>query len=275
MGWDEILRQSPLILRVTELEPPGDFGTRVSLYSIRYRSDDCEVEGYAAFPKGAAAPLEAVIFNRGGNREFGSLRPLVLCRYAQRGFAVLGSQYRGNCGGTGREEFGGADLNDVLHLIDLAMTLPGVVHSGVYMAGHSRGGMMTYLACAKDPRIRAAAICAGLADCFVMYDRFHDGEYDMHQDMEELIGGSPAQLPEAYTARSAVCWAEKIKPPLLICQGTNDWRVVPEQAYHMARELQRCGKEYALKIYEGADHSLKGTTLLDDVTAWFRAHPLP
>ena len=197
---EQILKTSPLILAVREAEVPEPFTGKVRLYSIRYRSDACEVEGYAAFPLEGDGPWPGLIFNRGGNREFGTLRTVVLCRYASKGFAVFGSQYRGNCGGTGREEFGGRDVYDVLHLMDLALGLPCVKKPQMYMLGHSRGGMMTYRACALDKRIRAAAIGAGLADAFIMYDRFHDGEYDMHQDCVELIGGTPEELPEETVA---------------------------------------------------------------------------
>ena len=165
---EKVLRDSPLILAVREAEVPEPFTGKVRLYSIRYRSDDCEVEGYAAFPLTGEGPWPGLIFNRGGNREFGTLRTIMLCRYATKGFAAFGSQYRGNCGGTGREEFGGRDVYDVIHLIDLALGLPCVKKPQLYMLGHSRGGMMTYRACAIDNRIRAAAICSGLADVFIM-----------------------------------------------------------------------------------------------------------
>ena len=36
------------MLRETELEAPEAYRGKVRLYSIRYKSDDCEVEGYAA-----------------------------------------------------------------------------------------------------------------------------------------------------------------------------------------------------------------------------------
>ena len=270
----EILKGNPRILRAEQLEPPEEWRGKVLLFSIRYQSDDCEVEGYAAFPAEGSGPWPGLIFNRGGNREFGYLRPGVLCRYAQQGYAAFGSQYRGNCGGTGREEFGGSDVNDVIHLIDIALELPCVRTEGVYMVGHSRGGMMTYRACAMDGRIRAAGIRAGLADSFVMYDRFHDGEYDMRDVYQELVGGSPEEIPEEFEKRSAVCWADQIIPPLVICQGTNDWRVVPEQAYKMDRALTAAGKEHKLIIYEGADHSLQGTSSVEDILAWFDQHPL-
>lgn len=268
---EKILLACPDVLRAEPVQPPEEYAGRVRLCAIRYRSGPCEVEGYAAFPLEGAGPWPGLVFNRGGNREFGTLRTGVLCRYALRGYAVFGSQYRGNCGGTGREEFGGADVDDVIRLVDIALSLPPVRKEGVYMIGHSRGGLMTYLACARDERIRAAGICAGLADSVMMY---RTREESMRQVYHELVGGSPEECPEAFFQRSPVQWAEKILPPIIICQGTADWRVVPEQAYAMDRALEAAGKEHRLVVYEGADHSLKGTSFVDDIMDWFDRHPL-
>lgn len=262
------------VICLDPIETDAAYAETVDTYRLRYRSGECEVEGYLALPKQFEGKLETIIFNRGGNRDFAPLKPIWVSRYASYGYISLGSQYRGNCGGTGREEFGGADVDDVIKLIDIALQLSFVRKEGVYMSGHSRGGMMTYLACARDSRIKAATIGAGLADCFYMYDRFDGKEYDMRQDCNELIGGSPRELPEEYIKRSAVCWADKIIPPVLIFQGTDDWRVYPGQAHAMDRALTAAGKEHKLVIFDGADHSLKGTTYIDDVIAWFRAHPL-
>lgn len=259
------------ILRMSSLPPPEPFAEAVKLWNIRYRSDDCEVEGYVALPADLREPAPLVIFNRGGNREFGILRPEAVCRYAANGYAAAGSQYRGNAGGTGQEEFGGREVEDVLRLADICLDMDQVRKGGYYMAGHSRGGMMTYLCCTRDSRIRAAAVGAGLADCVRMY---REREDSMKQVFHELVGGSPEEMPEAYALRSAVCFAEKILCPILICQGTDDWRVNPEQALFMDRQLENCHKEHRLILYPGADHSLKGTTCLKDTLAWFAAHPL-
>ena len=120
-----------------------------------------------------------------------------------------------------------------------------------------------------DKRIRAAAIGAGLADCFTMYRTREDS---MKQVFHELVGGSPEEKPEAFQARSAVCWPEKIIPPILICQGTDDWRVVPQQAYDMDAALSKANKVHKLIVYPGADHSLKGTSYI--VIAWLQSYPL-
>lgn len=262
------------ILRMAEVSPPQAFSETVRLWKIRYVSGGCEVEGLLAFPLEdlrQRKKLPLVIFNRGGNREFSLLKPEAVCRYAARGYAAAGSQYRGNAGGTGKEEFGGCDVEDVLQLANLCMAMDGVEDKAYYMAGHSRGGMMTYLCCAADPRIRAAVIGAGLADCVRMY---REREDSMKQVFHELVGGSPEEQPQAFADRSAVCFADRILCPILICQGTDDWRVNPEQAYEMDRLLDYYKKEHKLIIYPHADHSLKGTSYFEDTLAWFSAHPL-
>lgn len=269
-----MLLASNRILRETELDVPEAFLGTVRLLSIRYRSDACEVEGFVAIPAQYNHPLPVVIFNRGGNREFGILKPAILCQFAAAGYAAFGSQYRGNCGGTGREEFGGRDTADILNLTTLALEQPFSRKEAVYMVGRSRGGMMTYLCCAKDPRIRAAVVAAGLADCFTMYYRYDGKEYDMKQDCTELIGGSPVDLYNEYVRRSAVCWANQILCPILIQHGTEDWRVNPGQAFAMDRALASAGKPHKLIIYEGADHALSGTPWFEDALNWLNAHPL-
>ncbi|MCF0150148.1 MAG: S9 family peptidase [Firmicutes bacterium] len=270
----ESLKNNPDVLRIEEIEAPERWAEKVILCNLRYRNDDVEVEGFAAFPKELTAPAPVIIFNRGGNRNFAALKGERLCIFAANGYVTFGSQYRGNCGGTGMEEFGGKDVTDVIKLIDIAMELPQTRHEGVYMWGHSRGGMMTYRACAMDSRIKAAVVGAGLADCFIMYHRCYNDEYDMRQDCNELVGGSPEEMPEAYELRSAVCWPEKILCPILICQGTDDWRVIPGQSYEMVRGLKKAGKEHKFVVYPGADHSLQGTDFHKDGFAWLDAHPL-
>ena len=53
---------------------------------------------------------------------------------------VLASQYRGNDGGQGKEEFGGSDINDVLNLIPLAESISFMNADRIVMLGFSRGG---------------------------------------------------------------------------------------------------------------------------------------
>jgi len=269
MDVTEVLNSNFSIIHAERIETPSEFADCAETFSIRYRSDDFEVEGYAAIPKTFSGKLPVIIFNRGGNREFGRLIPEKVCKYAVYGYAVFGSQYRGNCGGTGQEEFGGSDVNDIINLTTIALEMPFTRNDGVFMVGHSRGGMMTYIACTRDDRIIAATVGSGIADSIMMYETREESMKDVYK---ELVGGAPADCPEEFYKRSAVKWAGDVKPPILICQGTDDWRVVPQQAYETDRALEKAGKEHKLIVYQGADHSLKGTSYNSDVVDWFRQH---
>ncbi len=265
-----ILCADPAVIRAAQAPVPEEYGGKVLLYTFRYRSAAEQIEGMLAVPAGLDSALPAAVYCHGGNRDLSPMRPISVCRLAAAGYIGIGSQYRGCCGGTGSDEFGGADVLDVIRLIDLAGRLPFVRAGGVYMQGHSRGGMMAYLCAACDARIKAVAIGAGLADCVMMYNL---REQSMKDVFHELVGGSPDQLPEEFRRRSAVCWPEKITAPVLICQGTNDWRVDPQQSIKMAEALRAAGREVRLALYDGADHSLQGTPYMEDVLAWFAGHP--
>jgi dienelactone hydrolase len=77
---------------------------------------------------------------------------------SQEADVVVGSQYRGAAGSEGKDEFGGADLNDVMNLLPLLEALPNADPSRIGMAGFSRGALMTYLALTKTDRIKAAVV---------------------------------------------------------------------------------------------------------------------
>ncbi len=251
-----------------KIETPAAYADQVELFDITYECDGNLVKGFAAAPLTFAAPLDTVIYNRGGNREFATLRPEIICKYAGRGFFAVGSQYRGNAGGTGREQFGGDDIHDVIRLIDLSLALPFTRKDGVFMSGHSRGGMMTYLCCKMDTRIIAAAVGAGAAD---NVRGFYDREDSMKQVYLDLIGGTPEEMPAEYARRSAVCWAHEIKAPILIGHGDDDWRVDLQDSLRMHELLTAAGLPHKFILYPGADHSLMNTSYFEDVIAWFQS----
>ena len=133
---------------------------KVECYKIKYLSDRLKVVGFLLKPMVGGVKFPVIIYNRGGNLEFGKIsdRDLGnLCYLAAHNYVVLASQYRGNDGGQGREEFGGRDVNDVLNLIPLARSLPFTDPDKIAMLGYSRGGMMTYLAIKRGAEIKAAA----------------------------------------------------------------------------------------------------------------------
>lgn len=162
------------------------------------------------------------------------------------------SQYRGVDGGTGREEFGGADLKYILKLIDLCSKFSFADMNKLYMIGGSRGGMMNYMALREDERIKKAIVVSGVSDAFMNYE---DSDADMKKEVyEDLIGGSPEEIPDEYKKRSATYWADEIKCPVLIIHSKQDKRVSYAEAEKMSKALGKAGKKYKLVIYDDDLH---------------------
>jgi len=250
-------------------------GDRVRCRRITYASDGLRVTGFIVEPiaAGGGARHPAIVFNRGGSIAFGAIRTgdLMECAgWALDGYVVVASQYRGNDGGEGAEEFGGADVADVLNLITLARALPSVDPDQLFMYGLSRGGMMTYLALKAGAPVRAAAVIGGPTD-------LADGlrhRPEMEEVYRELMPQYASRRDELLRARSAVEWTDRLTVPLLILHGGADWRVWPGDALAVAQKLQSLGRPYELVIYAGDDHPLTNhrADASARMRAWFSQH---
>ncbi len=257
-------------------ETPG-----IRLERIVYASDGLEVEAYLAQPAAITAPVPCVVRLRGGNRDFGAWTDerarLRLAPLAGRGYIVVATQYRGNgrhgrkmypgdhicagcdeaVGGRGREEFGGAEVNDVLALLPLLDDLPGADTKRIGLFGWSRGGMMTYLTLKASDRFAAAIVGAGVADAVASFAQRPGMATHVYA---ELIPGwaDESRRQAALEARSAVLWAEQLpaETPILLLHGTGDWRVDPTQALDMAAALLKAHRPFRLVMLEGGDHGL-------------------
>jgi dipeptidyl aminopeptidase/acylaminoacyl peptidase len=242
---------------------------------LTYLSDGLRVTGYLWKPKDTVGKrLPLVVFNRGGNREFGSLSPWEeegFYSYVSNGFVVIGTQYRGVDGGEGQEEFGGAEIHDVLNLIPLAKSLGYVDMDNVFLLGVSRGGMETYLALKNGIPVRAAAVVSGEADLIASTkDR-----PEMMGVYRELIPGYAQRGPEPLRERSVIAWPEKINVPILILHGTADWRTNPrDHALPLAEKLKALGKVYELIMYPQDSHGLPFNWRDRDqrIVAWFKRY---
>ena len=260
---------------------------RVKIERITYLSDGLRVKGYLVEPADGEGEerLPAVIFNRGGNRDFAALSDrgavLRLAPLAAHGYVVVASQYRGNAGGEGREEFGGADVRDVLNLLPLLDHHPRVDSERIGMFGWSRGGLMTYLALAQTDRIRGAVVGAGVADMAAGVVARPAMETRV---LAELVPNWEDERELALEARSPVRWADRLHKgtPILLLHGTSDWRVQPTEAFDMARALYETRHPMRLMLFEGGDHGLSDyrAEVFRAVTEWLDRYvrdraPLP
>ena len=242
---------------------------------IKYMSDGLKVVGFIWKPKETSGKkLPLIIFNRGGSREFSKLSPWFrsgFYHYLANGFVVVASQYRGNDGGEGKEEFGGADVNDVLNLIPLARSLGYADMNNIFMFGWSRGGMMTYLALKKGIPVNAAVVGGGVTDLF---DESKKRPGLVANVYKELIPDFDKNTEERLRERSAVYWADKINVPVLMAHGGADWRVSANEALSLAQKLQSLGKTYELVIYAKDNHGVANNRadLERRTVEWFKKY---
>ena len=273
-----------------KLEMPADFAKRIlsreeferrnayrgiDCQRIQYLSDGLKVVGYIWKPKNSEGKkLPLIIFNRGGNRERSKLEPWMaggFYGFVSNGFVVIGSQYRGVDGGEGKDEYGGADVRDVLNLIPLARSLGYVDMNNVFMFGNSRGGMMTYLALKQNIPVNAAAVMSGVTD---LPGNAQDRPELVSTIYQELIPDFETRREDAMRERSAVHWPDKINVPLLMLHGTADRSIGAGRTLALAQKLQDLGKSYELIIYAGGDHGLTLDRADSErrVLDWFRRH---
>ena len=239
------------------LKPEYEYLSRVITERIIYESDGLKITGYIAYPEDSVS-CPVIIYNRGGNREFGSLNTakiaFILAKLAGSGYVVIGSQYRGTDGSEGMEEFGGKDIHDVLNLLPVVENLPHADPERIGIYGWSRGGMMTYLTLMQSDRFKAAVVGGGLTDLTMMKDT----RPEMEEVYFDLIPGYARDSKKCLDERSAVLHVQKlpVKTPILVLHGTADWRVIPEMALAFSGKLLAHKIPHRLVLFEGGDHGI-------------------
>lgn len=228
----------------------------VEVFSIAYESDGLRITGVMALPKPLPASFKLIVYNRGGSRDYGKLTLLNVLRsmapFAQEGYVVLASNYRGNGGSEGVEEFGGADVRDVLRLLEIGRALPGFDGKNAFMIGHSRGGMMTELAIKQGAEVNAAVAIAGIADA----RKLVQAENLLEHVLKPLVPGFDRHPHEVLEGRSAVLWPEAITVPLLLLHADNDRDVGVDDSIALHEAIKAAGGVSELVVYEGGGHAL-------------------
>ena len=245
----------------------------IEIYSITYLSGGLKINGLLVKPK-KKAKYPCVIYNRGGNREFGSLKiahgATTLGQIAKEGYVVIASQYRGNGGSEGQEEFGGKDVNDITILPEVLKEIEDTDINNIGMYGWSRGGMMTYIALTKTKKIKAVVVGGAVSDNFSSIEDRPEMETGV---LSELIPNYADNKDAELEKRSAIKWADKFPKnvPILMLHGNSDWRVKPEQSLKLALEFEKNRIPYRLIMFEGGDHGISEhkKEVNEQVINWF------
>jgi len=232
----------------------------VEVNKITYLSDGLKVKGYVAYPVSTNEKFPCIIWCRGGYANAGALDDFnaqgILGQLASWGYFVLETQYRGNDGGEGQDEFGGKDVNDILNLFDVAKEYKNADTTVWGIEGWSRGGMMTYLSLTKTDKFQAAIVNAGITNlsCNINESKFMKHLYETAYNKLEN-----ESFNEFCEMRSIINFTDKLpkNTPLLLLHGTADKRVLPHDSIDLAYKLLEKELPFRLVLFENGDHFLK------------------
>ncbi|CAM3105473.1 S9 family peptidase [Saccharomonospora xinjiangensis] len=198
--------------------------------------------------------------------------------YASAGYLVVLPNPRGSAGygeSHGRAVIGAlgtVDADDVLALLDAALTRPDADTDRVGVMGGSYGGFMTgWLAAHHGHRFTAAwserAVNA--------WDSF-TGSSDIGW---WFAGAYVGDDPEEQRRRSPLAHADRIRIPFAIAHSEHDWRCPIEQAQRMFVALKAGGCETEMLLFPGEGHELTRSgsprhriQRFDAVLEWWQRH---
>ncbi|HEX8492466.1 MAG TPA: prolyl oligopeptidase family serine peptidase [Pyrinomonadaceae bacterium] len=245
---------------------------------LKYVSEGLKVIAYLYKPvRVEGRILPAIIFNRGSTVR-GDIAPELVVffhRLASEGFIIIAPMYRQSDGGDGRDEVGGADVNDLMNVAPLAKSLGFIDMNNLFMYGESRGGMMTYQAIKRRFPVNAAAVFGAFTDMEALI-KYRPQIYQP-KTLKQIWPDFDIRKDEIIKSRSALYWPEMLDAPLLIMHGGADWSVNPSQSLTIAQKLQDLGKTYELIIYAEDGHILSRNQEDRDrrAIAWFKKHMKP
>ena len=191
---------------------------------------------------------------------------------------VIGSQYRGGGGvfpqmPNGTDEYGGADVLDVLALPSVAAQIADIDEQRIGLLGRVRGSMMSFLAAKAQPNtFKAIASAVTISDLNAWVDDWGAEHHPASRYIPNFATDGEAQM----RARSAVQWADELPAnlPILLIHGGRDWEVDRAQSEQFAAALEAAGRQHELTIYSHANHQLAPyqDDFITDVIAFFRAN---
>lgn len=241
----------------------------VEIDKFSYMVDGQPVTGYALLPK--AAPKNGkhplVVVFRGGFNGEGAFHewakidlPYIMRHfafYAQNGYAVLTSQYRGADGNTNKDEFGGGDVRDVLGLFDVAQDMKNIDLNDVSLSAFSRGTVMAYKTLKEIKNqipVKAVVIKGGISDLNTFVKE--DPKY-IRPILEQARPDFNECTDKICTDISLVADAQVLKGiPTLVMHNENDNVVPSKLSRNLVVQLQEHGVEHEAHFFPGKHHQI-------------------
>jgi len=258
----EVSRFKPLIhvwkrtsIKREDLTPAEDFEWKAK--------DGLNIHGWLYRPK--TASRKVIVYVHGGPTAHSedAINPQIQY-FVSRGFNVLAPNYRGSTGyGAEFEDLirvngWGSDEQEDIWAGVKALIERGIAEKGkIGITGTSYGGYSSWYGITKAPELISAAVpICGMTDLIVDYETTRP---DLRPYSEEMMGGSPKDVPERYRERSPINFVHQIKGKLMIVQGAQDPNVTPKNVVEVRKRLDEAGVKYDLLVFEDEGHGILKT----------------
>lgn len=188
---------------------------------------------------------------------------------AQEGFIVVSVDGRGT-GGRGSEfekctylNLGNLESKDQVETALYVGTLPYVVKDRIGIWGWSYGGFNTLMSMSEGRGVFRAGVAIAPPTNWKYYDSVYTERYMR----------TPKENPDGY-ATNPIERAPKLHGALLICHGTADDNVHPQNTYEYSEALVQADKDFRELFYTNRNHSIFGGNtrnhLLRQVAQFFK-----
>jgi dipeptidyl aminopeptidase/acylaminoacyl peptidase len=230
---------------------------------FRWRGDDgLPLQGWLY--RAAGEPVGTIVCVHGGPTAHSWDAVKARVQYFVRcGFNVLEPNYRGSTGfglafreAIKQDGWGGREQEDIRAGIEALFAAGIAVPGRVGITGTSYGGYSSWCAITRWPTdvVAAAAPICGMTDLVIDYETTRP---DLRPYSEEMMGGSPGQVPGRYQERSPIHFVDCIRGCLLIVQGMRDPNVTPENVRAVRRALDGAGIAYEVLAFGDEGHGVR------------------
>ena len=225
-----------------------------------HSSDDTPIHGWLYR---AANPRGTIIYVHGGPTYHSlDFMNAEIQFFVSQGFNILDPNYRGSTGygltfqqAILEDGWGGREQDDIRTGIE-ALIEAGIAQEGkIGITGISYGGYSSWWAVTHFPveLVAASAPICGMTDLVVDYETTRP---DLRAYSAEMMGGTPAQVPERFAQRSPINFVENIRGKLLIIQGGQDPNVTPENVETVVKSLNQHEIPFELLNFENEGHGI-------------------
>jgi len=222
----------------------------------------------------------AILYVHGGPHGAYGLTPRFDSQVMAGQYAVVQVNPRGSMGygqafqNAVRGDWGGADMADLMSVLDALVASGDIDGSQLYVTGGSYGGFMTSWIVGHSQRFRAASAVVPVTNLVSFYGTSDIGWWFASGEVGVHLWDDPKRLWE----QSPLAYAPHIQTPTQVVAGEDDRRCPIEQAEQLYTALKHFGVETEFLRYPGPHGfgSVARPTLRQDrlrrLLDWFHTH---